>query len=83
MFWKKDTSNFISVLYVITHADFSVEIQDFEVNYQYSPMMQIESLVLPFCLTAQTGTVHIQQQGHHLTIVLKCISAQHVVQVSH
>ena len=46
-------------------------------------MVQIESLVLPFCLTAQTGMVHIQQQGHQLTIVLKCISAQHVVQVSH
>ena len=64
MFWKKDTSNFISVLYVITHADFSVEIQDFEVNDQYSPMVQIESLVLPFCLTAQTGTVDTQQQIH-------------------
>ena len=42
-------------------------------------MVQIESLVLPFCLTAQIETVHIQEQGRQLTIVLKCISAQHVV----
>ena len=46
-------------------------------------MVQIESLVLPFYLTAQTGMEHIQQQGRQLTIDLKCISAQHVVQVSH
>ena len=82
-FGKKNTSNFTSVLYAITHVDFPVEIQHFEVNYQYSPMVQIESLLLPFCLTAQTGMVQIQQQGHQFTTVLKCISVQHVVQASH
>ena len=79
LFRKKDTSNFISVLHAITHAYFPVEIQQFEVNYQYNPTAPIESLVLPFRLTAQTKMMYIQQQGPQLTIDLKCISAQHVV----
>ena len=37
-FWRKSTSNFISVHYAITHADYAVEIQHFDANYQYSPM---------------------------------------------